>query len=209
MAKKPEFIWNGNSDVVSNGRWITDGHTIIKKGVVPSMQVTVKMRRAEDTVEVNSLYVDWKVVFGKTHWGHFKDAGMMDEAIQSMLSGMFESTDWNDVEPLKDTGLHTASGDRVMIGNDYDEAVGAWRRVIVVIPSHCWKVIVEKGWHPVQRSRDFILGDKTMTELGDVSFAFMRMRGDEMNMSAPGVRELADILNRNEEEFMAAVQEAA
>lgn len=211
MAKKPEFIWDGNSDIVSNAHWITDGHTIIKKGVYqPSMQVTVKMKRAEDTVEVNGLYVDWKVVSGKAHWGHFKDAGAMDEEIQSMLARMFGLPDWNAVEPLKDTGLHTASGDRIMIGSEQDDfEAGVWRRMIVVIPAHCWEVIVCKGWHPAQRSRDFIVGDKSMTEPGNVTFAFMRIRGEELCVDTGGVRELADILTRNKEKFQAAVREAA
>ena len=209
MSKKPDFVWDGVSDIVSNAHWITDGYTIVKKGVVPSMQVTVKMRRVEDTAAVNSLAVDWKTVAGKTHWGHFPTSAVMEEAIQNMLAGMFESLEWKDVEPLKDTGLHTASGDRIMIGNDEKGEDGAWRRMIVFIPSRCWDVIVRKCWHPVQRSRDFIVGDESMTEPGDVTFAFMRIRGEELCADAGGVRELADILTRNEEAFRAAVQGAA
>lgn len=208
MAKKPEFVWDGNGDIISSGRWITDGHNIIKKGVVPSMQVTIKMRKAEDTVEVNSPVFGWKIVRGKTQWGQWEDAGTMDEAVQSMLSNVFEDAEWSAVEKLKDTGLHTASGDRVMLGVDRNED-GSWQRMIVVIPSRCWDVIVCKGWHPVQRSRDFILGDTSMEKPEEVTFAFMRIRGEELCVDAGGVRELADILTRNEEAFRAAVQGAA
>lgn len=209
MAKKPEFIWDGNSDIVSSSRWITDGHTIIRKGVVPlSMQVTVKMKRAEDTVEVNGLYVDWKKVFGKTHWNRFNDAVEMDAAIQSLLDDAFTPSSVWKGERLKDTGLHTANGDRIMIGNELD-ADNRLRRTIVVIPAHCWDVIVRKGWHPVQRSRDFIIGDESMIGPAEVTFAFMRIRGTELCVDASGVRELADILNREDPAAQAEEREAA